>query len=39
MPSSIQDADFLHAEFLTRRQIEVLIKIQQHMCELGYSGL
>lgn len=39
MPSSIQDAEFLHSEFLARRQIAVLPKILQHMCELGYSGL
>lgn len=39
MPSSIQDVEFLHSEFLTRRQIGMLTKILQHMCELGYSGL
>lgn len=39
MPTSIQDVEFLHSEFLTCRQVEMLTKILQHTCELGYSGL
>lgn len=39
MPTSVQDAQFLHSELLAHRQIGLLTKLLQHICELGYGGL